>query len=178
MNASDKKAIFSIPLHRSRVCKGKVVHQGNYDDGSSKGMEGYALDIAIEKLQASGLAALITGRVGDLDSSVLKQLHECPVAQRWEVHLDPGHAKKNLYKALYDLFGEKQEFDGLATRIPVFIMRLTKRAEKEHAHNVTDMRSQFLQWLVPHYAYHSFAVNLTRCILQCLDEMRQRGTAR
>ena len=53
MNAADKKAIFSIPLHRSRLCKGKVVHQGNYDDGSSKGMEGYALDIAIKKLQAS-----------------------------------------------------------------------------------------------------------------------------
>jgi len=154
MNAADKKAIFSIPLHRSRVCKGKVVHQGNYDDGSSKGMEGYALDIAIKQLQASGLAALITGWVGDQDSSVLKQLRECPAAQRWEVHLDPGHAKKNLVKALDTLFGEKQEFAGLAMRIPVFIMRLTKRAEKEHAQNVTDMRRQVLQWLdcvVPHY---------------------------
>ena len=40
LNAADKKAIFSIPLYRSRMCNGKVVHQGNYDDGSSKGMEG------------------------------------------------------------------------------------------------------------------------------------------
>ena len=31
------------------------MHQGNYDDGSSKGMEGYALDIAIQRLQSSGL---------------------------------------------------------------------------------------------------------------------------
>jgi hypothetical protein len=154
MNAADKKAIFSIPLHRSHIFKGKVVHQGNYDDGSSKGMEGYALDIAIKKLQASGLAALIAGWVGDQDSSVLKQLRQCSAAQRWEVHLDPGHAKKNMYKALDSLFGEKQEFAGLATRILVFIMRLTKRAEKEHAQNVADMRRQFLQWLdcvVPHY---------------------------
>src|SRR6185437_14086001 len=137
----------SIPLHRSRICKGQVVHQGNYDDGSSKGMEGYALDIAIKKLQVSGLVSLITGWVGGQDSSVLKQLRACPDAQRWEVHLDPGHAKKNLYKALDELFGEKKEFEGLASRISVFIMRLTKRAEKEHAQNVVDMRRQFLQWL-------------------------------
>jgi len=154
MNAADKKAIFSIPLQRSRVCKGKVVLQGNYDDGSSKGMEGYALDIAIKRLQTSGLAALITGWVGDQDSSVLKQLRECPAAQRWEVHLDPGHAKKNLQRTLMQLFGGKQEFEGLSKRIPIFIMRITKRAEKEHPRNVADMRMQFLRWLdcvVPHY---------------------------
>ena len=154
MNTADKKAIFSIPLYRSRVCNGKVIHEGNYDDGSSKGMEGYALDIAIRKLQSTGLAALITGWVGDQDSSVLKQLRESPVAHRWEVHLDPGHAKRNLYKALDDLFGERKAFDGLAERISVFVMRLTKRAEKEHAQNVADMRRQFLLWLdcvVPHY---------------------------
>ena len=154
MNAADKKAIFSIPLYRSRVCKGKVIREGNYDDGSSKGMEGYALDIAIRKLQSTGLAALITGWVGDQDSSVLKQLRECPAAEKWEVHLDPGHAKRNLYKALDDLFGEKKAFDGLAERISTFIMRITKRTEKEHGQNVVDMRKQFLQWLdcvVPHY---------------------------
>jgi len=145
MNAADNKAIFSIPLHRSRLRKGMVVHKGNYDDGSSKGMEGYALDIALNKLQTTGVAALITGWVGDQDSSVLKQLRQCLAAQRWEVHLDPGHAKKNLYKALQTMFGEKQAFDGLAARIPVFIMRLTKRAEKEHAGNVADMRIQFLK---------------------------------
>jgi hypothetical protein len=145
MNAADKKAIFSIPLHRSRLREGKVVHQGNYDDGSSKGMEGYALDIALSKLQATELAPLISGWVGDQDSSVLKQLRQCLAAQRWEVHLDPGHAKKNLYKALQTMFGEKQAFDGLAARIPVFIMRLTKRAEKEHAGSVASMRVQFLK---------------------------------
>ena len=144
MNAADNKAIFSIPLHRSRLRKGKVVHEGNYDDGSSKGMEGYALDIALSKLQSTALAPLITGWVGDQDSSVLKQLRQCLAAQRWEVHLDPGHAKKNLYKALQMMFGEKQAFDGLAARIPVFIMRLTKRAEKEHAGSVANMRVQFL----------------------------------
>ena len=154
MNAADNKAIFSIPLYRSRVHRGQVVHQGNYDDGSSKGMEGYALDIAIQRLQSSGLAALITGWVGDQDSSVLKQLRECPAAQKWEVHLDPGHAKKNLVNALAAVFGEKKEFEGLAMRIPTFIMRCTKRAEKEHAQNVAGMRTQFMQWLdcvVPHY---------------------------
>ena len=144
MNAADNKAIFSIPLHRSRLRKGQVAHQGNYDDGSSKGMEGYALDMALSKLQSTAIAPLITGWVGDQDSSVLKQLRQCLAAQRWEVHLDPGHAKKNLYKALQAMFGEKQAFDGLAARIPVFIMRLTKRAEKEHAGNITDMRVQFL----------------------------------
>jgi hypothetical protein len=153
-NAADNKAIFSIPLYRSRVCKGKVVHDGNYDDGSSKGMEGYALDIAISRLQMSGLAALITGWVGDQDSSVLKQLRECPAAHNWQVHLDPGHAKKNLVNALANLFGEKKAFDGLARRIPAFVLRCTKRAEKEHAGDVARMREQFLQWLdcvVPHY---------------------------
>jgi hypothetical protein len=154
MNEADNKAIFSIPLHRSRRCKGKVVHQGNYDDGSSKGMEGYALDIAIKELQASGLAALVSGWVGDQDSSVLKRLRQCPVAQKWEVHLDPGHMKKNLRATLKLLFGTKKEFDGLEQRIPTFIMRLTKRAESEHIGNVADMRKQFLLWLdcvVPHY---------------------------
>jgi len=81
-------------------------------------------------------------------------LRECSAAQRWEVHLDPGHAKKNLQKTLMNLFGAKQEFDGLAKRIATFIMRLTKRAEKEHAGNRAKMREQFLLWLdcvVPHY---------------------------
>ena len=154
LNAADKKAIFSIPLYRSRENLGRVVHQGNYDDGSSRGMEGYALDIAIKQLQASGLASLITGWVGDQDSSVLKQLRECPTAQHWEVHLDPGHAKKNLQKTLIELFGAKQEFDGLAKRIATFVMRITKRAEQEHSGNVTAMRARFLLWLdcvVPHY---------------------------
>ena len=154
LNAADSKAIFSIPLYRSRVQKGKVVHPGNYDDGSSRGMEGYALDIAIQRLQSSGLAVLITGWVGDQDSSVLKQLRECPAAHKWQVHLDPGHAKKNLVNALDSLFGEKKAFDGLARRIPAFILRCTKRAENEHAGDVTKMREQFLQWMdcvVPHY---------------------------
>jgi hypothetical protein len=154
MNIADNKAIFSIPLHRSRRSLGKVVHQGNYDDGSSKGMEGYALDIAIKRLQASGLASLITGWVGDQDSSVLKQLRECPAAQHWEVHLDPGHAKKNLTSTLIELFGTRKEFGGLAERIAAFIMRITKRAESEHAGNVAEMRARFLLWLdcvVPHY---------------------------
>ena len=131
-----------------------MVHQGNYDDGSSRGMEGYALDLAIQRLQTSGLAVLITGWVGDQDSSVLKQLRECPAAHKWQVHLDPGHAKKNLVNALTTLFGEKKEFDGLARRIPAFILRCTKRAEKENAGEVTKMREQFLQWMdcvVPHY---------------------------
>ena len=70
------------------------------------------------KLQSTGIAPLITGWVGDQDSSVLKQLRQCLAAQRWEVHLDPGHAKKNLYKALQAMFGEKQAFDGLAALIP------------------------------------------------------------
>ena len=154
LNAADSKAIFSIPLYRSRMRKGKVVHPGNYDDGSSRGMEGYALDIAIQRLQSSGLAVLITGWVGDQDSSVLKQLRECPAAHKWQVHLDPGHAKKNLVNALTTMFGEKREFEGLARRIPVFILRCTKRAEKEHSGDVIKMREQFLQWLdcvVPHY---------------------------
>jgi hypothetical protein len=84
----------------------------------------------------------------------LKQLRECPAAHKWQVHLDPGHAKKNLVNALTTLFGEKKEFDGLARRIPAFILRCTKRAEKEHAGDVVKMREQFLQWLdcvVPHY---------------------------
>ena len=121
--------------------------QGNYDDGSSKGMEGYALEIAIKKLQACGLAALITGWAGDQDSSVLKQLRECPAAQKWEVHLDPGHAKKNLYSTLDNLFGAKKEFEGLTKRIPTFIMQISKRAEKEYPRNVADMRKQFLLWM-------------------------------
>ena len=108
LNAADSKAIFSIPLYRSRMRKGKVVYPGNYDDGSSRGMEGYALDIAIQRLQSSGLAVLITGWVGDQDSSVLKQLRECPAAHKWQVHLDPGHAKKNLVNALTTMFGEKK----------------------------------------------------------------------
>ena len=48
LNTANSKAIFSIPLYRSRVREGKVVHQGNYDDGSSRGMEGCALDLAIQ----------------------------------------------------------------------------------------------------------------------------------
>ena len=117
-------------------------------------MEGYALDIAIQRLQSSGLAVLITGWVGDQDSSVLKQLRECPAAHKWQVHLGPGHAKKNLVNALDSLFGEKKAFDGLARRISAFILRCTKRAENEHAGDVTKMREQFLQWMdcvVPHY---------------------------
>lgn len=65
MNAADNKVIFTIPLQRTRRSKGVVVHQGNYDDGSSRGMEGFALDMAIAKLQVTGLASLVSGWVGD-----------------------------------------------------------------------------------------------------------------
>jgi hypothetical protein len=155
MNTADSKAIFSIPLHRSRRMKDVIVHQGNYDDGSSKGMEGYALDIALDKLQRTGLVALISGWVGDQDSSVLKQLRQHAAAQSWQVHLDPGHAKRNLQAALMapEVFGTKARYKGLAERIPIFIMRIIKRVESECS-AVVDMRNKFLEWMdcvVPHY---------------------------
>ena len=61
---------------------------------------------------------------------MLKQLRECPAAQKWEVHLDPGHAKNNLVNALAAVFGERKEFEGLAMRIPTFIMRCTKAGRR------------------------------------------------
>jgi hypothetical protein len=72
LSTADSNAILSISLYRSRMRKGIVVHQGNYDDCSSRGMEGYALDIAIQRLQSSRLAVLITSWVGDQDSSVFQ----------------------------------------------------------------------------------------------------------
>ena len=77
LNAENKQIALAVILTKSRWEKGQEVYKGNYK-GSSRGMEGMAMDRGIARLKENGLLPLVQGWVCDKDSSVSVQLKANP----------------------------------------------------------------------------------------------------
>ena len=115
LNAENKQIALAVILTKSRWEKGEEVHKGNYK-GSSRGMEGMAMDKGIARLKENGLLPLVQGWVCDKDSSVSEQLKANPDTAHIPVHYDPGHIKKNFQKSLMGIYGAGVRYKGLAER--------------------------------------------------------------
>ena len=115
LNAENKQIALAVILTKSRWEKGQEVHKGNYK-GSSKGMEGEAMDRGVARLKQNGLLPLISGWVCDKDSSVSEQLKANPDTAHIPIHYDPGHIKKNFQKSLMSIYGQGVRYKGLAER--------------------------------------------------------------
>lgn len=115
LNAENKQIALAVILTKSRWEKGQEVHKGNYK-GSSRGMEGMAMERGIARLKENGLLLLVQGWVCDKDSSVSEQLRTNPDTAHIPVHYDPGHIKKNFQKSLMAIYGTGVRYKGLAER--------------------------------------------------------------
>ena len=105
LNAQNKQIALAVILTKSRWEKGQEVHKGNYK-GSSKGIEGEAMERGVARLKRNGLLPLIGGWVCDKDSSVSEQLRANPDTAHIPIHYDPGHIKKNFQKSLMAIYGQ------------------------------------------------------------------------
>jgi hypothetical protein len=115
LNAENKQIALAVILTKSRWEKGQEVHKGNYK-GSSKGMEGEAMDRGVARLKKNGLLSLVAGWVCDKDSSVSEQLKANPDTAHIPIYYDPGHIKKNFQKSLMTIYGQGVRYKGLAAR--------------------------------------------------------------
>ena len=115
LNAENKQIALAVILTKSRWEKGEEVHKGNYK-GSSRGMEGAAMETGIARLKENGLLQLVQGWVCDKDSSVSEQLKANPDTAHIPIHYDPGHIKKNFQKSLMAIYGTGVRYKGLAER--------------------------------------------------------------
>ena len=115
LNAENKQIALAVILTKSRWEKGEEVHKGNYK-GSSRGMEGEAMERGIARLKENGLLQLVQGWVCDKDSSVSEQLKANPDTAHIPIHYDPGHIKKNFQKSLMAIYGTGVRYKGLAER--------------------------------------------------------------
>ena len=115
LNAENKQIALAVILTKSRWEKGQEVHKGNYK-GSSRGMEGEAMERGVARLKKNGLLSLIAGWVCDKDSSVSEQLAANPDTAHIPIHYDPGHIKKNFQKSLMAIYGQGVRYKGLAER--------------------------------------------------------------
>ena len=115
LNAENKQIALAVILTKPRWEKGEEVHKGNYK-GSSRGMEGEAMERGIARLKDNGLLHLVQGWVCDKDSSVSEQLKANPDTAHIPIHYDPGHIKKNFQKSLIAIYGTGVRYKGLAER--------------------------------------------------------------
>ena len=115
LNAENKQIALAVILTKPRWEKGEEVHKGNYK-GSSRGMEGEAMERGIARLKDNGLLHLVQGWVCDKDSSVSEQLKANPDTAHIPIHYDPGHIKKNFQKSLLAIYGTGVRYKGLAER--------------------------------------------------------------
>ena len=115
LNAENKQIALAVILTKARWEKGQEVHKGNYK-GSSRGMEGEAMERGIARLKENGLLSLVQGWVCDKDSSVSEQLKANPDTAHIPIHYDPGHIKKNFQKSLMQIYGNGVRYKGLAER--------------------------------------------------------------
>lgn len=118
------------------------VYEGNYI-GSSRAMENEAFLMALEQLRADGLLRYLNVIVADGDLGVMATLQGTNDTKHIRLAGDPGHAKKNFFKAMKTVFGAQGKYKGLPYRISNFWMRCVKRAEKVahgHTQEAADIR--------------------------------------
>jgi hypothetical protein len=118
-----------ITLNKQRFLMGKLVKEAAYGyGGTSKGMEGFALRIALDIMAKKGLLNKFSARVHDQDATTEKIFASREDCKHLEMFLDPGHKKKNISKTLKALFGTTTRFQMLTDRMGAFFMRCIKEA--------------------------------------------------
>ena len=115
LNAENEQIALAVILTKSRWEKGQEAHKDNYK-GSSRGMEGEAMERGVARLKRNRLPSLVAGWVCDKDSSVSEQLKANPDTAHIPIHYDPGHIKKNFQKSLMAIYGQGVRYKGLAER--------------------------------------------------------------
>ena len=147
--------IMVLTLQKQRYLLKKLIVEQNYKyGGTSKGMEGFAVGLALDQMHAKGLMAKFWARVNDDDSSTTKRFNEREFCKHIQMFLDPGHKKKNVLKTLKSILGEGKRLKKLAGRMSSFFLRCIKEACIAFPDDQEKARLHFL-WLfsfwVPHY---------------------------
>jgi hypothetical protein len=134
-----------------------AVFEGNYV-GSSRAMENEALGIALGQLREAGLLPFLRTVAADGDLGIDIVLRQGEDTKHIRVAGDPGHAKKNFFKAMKTVCGETGKYMAFPFRISNFWMRCIKRAEKEvagHTPEAVAGRKEIFEQLwahaLPHY---------------------------
>lgn len=134
-----------------------AVFEGNYV-GSSRAMENEALEIALGQLREAGLLPFLRTVAADGDLGIDIVLRQGEDTKHIRVAGDPGHAKKNFFKAMKTVCGETGKYMAFPYRISNFWMRCIKRAEKEvkgHTPEAVARRKEVFEELwkdaLPHY---------------------------
>ena len=127
MDWATHKPIMVITMQKQRYLLKKLIVEANFAyGGTSKGMEGYAVGIGLDQLQAKGLLAKFWARVNDDDASTSKRFNEREFCSHIQMFLDPGHKKKNVLKTLKGILGDSVRFNKLAGRMSSFFLRCIK----------------------------------------------------
>ena len=106
-----------------------VVKTGNYK-GSSKGMEGDAMEEAMKELGEDGLLKYVKYICSDDDGAIVKIVEDQEGTMHIIICHDPGHRQKNLLRTLKEKLGEGR-YKTFAYRIGKFFMRCIKRTEEK-----------------------------------------------
>jgi hypothetical protein len=163
-----QRVICSIVLSKSHYMYEKAgvgepvvataVYEGNYV-GSSRAMENEAFESALVQLREAGLLKYLKVIVADGDLGIDSMLKKNEDTKHIRIAGDPGHGKKNFFKAMKDVCGASGPYMSFPYRISNFWMRCVKRAEKivaGHSVEVLALRQQEFEKLwkhaLPHYS--------------------------
>jgi hypothetical protein len=132
------------------------IYEGNYV-GSSRAMENEAFETALEQLREAGLLKYLKVIVADGDLGIDSMLKKSDDTKHIRIAGDPGHGKKNFFKAMKDVCGASGPYMSFPYRISNFWMRCVKRAEKVvtgHSVEVLGQRQQEFEKLWKHALSH------------------------
>jgi len=132
------------------------VYEGNYV-GSSRAMENEAFETALTQLRDAGLLKYLKVIVADGDLGIDSMLKKNDDTKHIRIAGDPGHGKKNFFKAMKDVCGASGPYMSFPYRISNFWMRCVKRAEKivaGHSVEVLAQRQQEFERLWKHALLH------------------------
>jgi hypothetical protein len=133
-----------------------LVYEGNYV-GSSRAMENEAFETALKQLREAGLLKYLKVIVADGDLGIDSMLKKSDDTKHIRIAGDPGHGKKNFFKAMKDVCGASGPYMSFPYRISNFWMRCVKRAEKivaGHSVEVLTQRQQEFEKLWKHALSH------------------------
>jgi hypothetical protein len=123
MDWETHKPILILTMQKQRYLLGKLISEAKYGfGGTSKGMEGYAVGIGLDQLEAKGLMKKFWARVNDDDASTSLRFEEREFCKHIRMFLDPGHKKKNVLKTIKAILGDKVRFKKLANRMSSFFL--------------------------------------------------------
>jgi hypothetical protein len=132
------------------------IYEGNYV-GSSRAMENEAFETALKQLREAGLLKYLKVIVADGDLGIDSMLKKNNDTKHIRIAGDPGHGKKNFFKAMKEVCGASGPYMSFPYRISNFWMRCVKRAEKivaGHSVEVLAQRQQEFEKLWKHALAH------------------------